>query len=126
MANIINNINNLAPQWLELFVNNTLVLGEQSWLVHTVLLNLTKAQFCLAHINDLCNSIRELQSLAELTIEQSEQLQDQLHNLRFLKASFNSHMSNNIQPLDILARENVAASRILSQIPANVFNVSLV
>ena len=111
---------------MELFVNNTLVWGEQSWLVHTVLLNLTKAQFCLAHINDLCNSIRELQSLAELTIEQSEQLQDQLHNLRFLKASFNSHMSNNIQPLDILARENVAASRILSQIPANVFNVSLV
>ena len=72
--------------------------------MHTILLNLTKAQDCLASINDLCNMIRKLQSLAELTLEQSEQLQDQLHNLRFLKASFNTHLSNNIQPLDILAR----------------------
>jgi len=89
---------------LELLVNNTLVWGQQSWLVHTILLNLTKAQDCLASINDLCNMIRKLQSLAELTLEQSEQLQDQLHNLRFLKASFNTHLSNNIQSLDILAR----------------------
>ena len=79
---------------MELLVNNTLVWGQELWLVHTILLNLTKAQDCLASINDLCNMIRKLQSLAELTLEQSEQLQDQLHNLRFLKASFNTHLSN--------------------------------
>jgi hypothetical protein len=98
-------------------------------LVHTILFNLTKAQISLGIINDLCTSIANLQNLqylAELTLEQSEQLQTQLHNLAFQKACFYAHLSNNIQPLDIIARENVAASRILSQIRANVFNVSLV
>ena len=98
-------------------------------MVHRILLNLTKAQICLGIINDLCTSIanlQNLQSLAELTLEQSEQLQTQLHNLAFQKACFNAHLSNIIQPLEIIARENVPASRILSQIPANVFNVSLV
>ena len=98
-------------------------------MVHTILLNLTKAQICLGIINDLCTSIaniQNLQSLAELTLEQSEQLQTQLHNLAFQKACFNAHLSNNIQPLEVIARENVAASSILWQIPANVFNVSLV
>ncbi len=98
-------------------------------MVHTRIFNLTKAEICLGIINDLCTSIanlQNLQSLAELTLEQSEQLQTQLHNLAFQKACFNAHLSNNIQSLEIIARQNVAASRILSQIPANVFNVSLV
>jgi hypothetical protein len=126
---MLHSITNLAPQWAELFIQNSLVWGGQSWLVHTILFNLTKAQISLGIINDLCTSIANLQNLqylAELTLEQSEQLQTQLHNLAFQKACFNAHLSNNIQPLDIIARENVAASRILSQIRANVFNVSLV
>jgi len=123
MTNIINN---LAPQWFELFTQNTLVWGQQSWLVHTVLANLTSAQNCLTSINDLCTSISDLQSLAELTLEQSEQLQDQIRNLEFKKASFNTYLRNNIQPLEIIARENVAASRILALIPANIFHISLV
>jgi hypothetical protein len=126
---MLHSITNLAPQCSELFIQNSLVWGDQSWLVHTILLNLTKAQICLGIINDLCTSIgnlQNLQSLDELTLEQSEQLQTQLHNLAFQKACFNAHLSNNIQPLDIMARENVAASIILYQIPANVFNVSLV
>jgi hypothetical protein len=75
-------------------------------LVHTILLNLTKAQICLGTINDLCTSIanlQNLQSLAELTLEQSEQLQTQLHSLAFQKACFKAHLSNNIQPLEIIA-----------------------
>jgi hypothetical protein len=72
---MLHSITNLAPQWAELFIHNTLVWGDQSWLVHTILLNLTKAQICLGIINDLCTSIanlQNLQSLAELTLEQSE------------------------------------------------------
>jgi len=69
-------------------------------------------------------NLQYLQSLAELTLDQSQQLQDLIQNLNFQKVSFNTHLSNNIQPMEILAGENVAASRFLFQIPANVFRVS--
>ncbi len=65
---MINLINNLAPLWLKLFVNNILVWGKQYRLVHTVLINFTLAQDCLTTIYDLCTSIKDLQSLAELTL----------------------------------------------------------
>ncbi len=123
---ISNILSTLAPQWLELYYANIDVWGRQYWVVEVILSNITKAQDCLTTIYNLSASIRDLQdlqSLGELTLDQSEQLEDLIRRLDFKKACFNTHLCNNIQPMDGLARENMPAYRILSQIPANVFRV---
>jgi hypothetical protein len=100
------------------------IWGIHSEVVRLILGNFTAAQNCIPLLNDLSTSIGNLQTLPDLNLEQTEQLQNNIRSFNFQKFCFHTHLRNNITLLDSVARENPEASRILSQIPANIFRLS--
>jgi hypothetical protein len=114
----------LPPEWAVLYASNMHIWGAQHEIVRLILGNLTAAQNCIPLLNDLSTSIGSIQALPDINFEQTQQLHNNIQSFNFQKFCFHTHLRNNIVLLDSVARENPEASRILSQIPANIFRLS--